>query len=292
MFAKAYALASQYTQPLIVSTLLFDKTVNCSMGSFVIINSEGWIATAAHMLQVIPASQQSASEIGAYQQQISGIQQDNKLNDRQKRKAIAKLKVNPKWIKIYSLWWARDGFNIEDIRVLPEADLAIGRLVPFDPNFISEYPTIKDPSSILPGTSLCRLGFPFHDVRSTFNETTGGFTLGDGVLPVPRFPIEGIYTRDLTVKTSVNRSYNVEFLETSSPGLRGQSGGAIFDVNGFLWSIQSSTAHFDLGFNQKIQLNGKDIDEHQFIHVGFGVHPETLVGFLRENGVNINLSSA
>jgi len=291
MFAKAYAMASQYTQPLIISTRLFDKTVECALGSFVIINSEGWIATAAHVFQAGTTFQQNAPEIEAYKQQISGIQQDNKLNDRQKKKAIAKTKVNPKWVTNYSLWRGRDDFRIEDVKFLPEADLAIGRLVPFDPNYISEYPTLKNPLNLLPGTSLCRLGFPFHNVKSTFNENTGGFLLDNGVLPVPRFPIEGIYTRNLMVKPSANGNYNIEFLETSSPGLRGQSGGAIFDVNGTLWSIQSSTQHLYLGFNPKIQTNGKEIEEHQFLNVGWGVHPETLVGFLKENGVNINLSS-
>lgn len=38
------------------------------------------------------------------------------------------------------------------------------------------------------------------------------------------------------------------FIETSTPRLRGQSGGPIFDVNGAIWAIQSQTHHLKLGF--------------------------------------------
>lgn len=99
------------------------------------------------------------------------------------------------------------------------------------------------------------------------------------------------YTRNLEAGVSPDRLYKIRFLETSSPGLRGQSGGSIFDVNGTLWSIQSHTSHYDLGFNPSIQMNGKIIEEFQFLNVGSGVHPETLAAFLKENGVPYNLSS-
>ena len=68
-----------------------------------------------------------------------------------------------------------------------------------------------------------------------------------------------------------------QMIETSGPGLRGQSGGPIFDVHGNLWGIQSVTNHLRLGFEPVVKLaNGKEVVEHQFINVGIGSHSETL----------------
>ena len=49
MFAKAYKLASCFTQPIIISTRFFDKTVECGCGAFIVLNDEGWIITVAHL---------------------------------------------------------------------------------------------------------------------------------------------------------------------------------------------------------------------------------------------------
>jgi hypothetical protein len=271
---------------------MFDKSVRCSLGSFVILNSEGWIATAAHMLNSFPTFDQHKLEIEAYKQSILLIEQNNKLTEKQKQKKKKGIKVNPEWITSHSLWWGHDGWNITDIRVLPQADLAIGRIIPFNPGDVLEYPTLKDPEKdLIPGTSLCKLGFPFHQPESTFDESTGAFILAPGVVPVPRFPIEGIYTRDLEAGFSPDGKYKIMFLETSSPGLRGQSGGPIFDTRGTLWAIQIQTNHLDLGFNPRIQRNGKSIEEYQFLNVGIGVHPQTLIAFLKDNGISFKLSS-
>ena len=84
--------------------------------------------------------------------------------------------------------------------------------------------------------------------------------------------------------------YTIGFLETSSPGLMGQSGGPIFDVRGTVWSIQSRTMHLPLGFNPPVPNATRGEVEHQFLNVGWGTHPQTLVGALRGRGVTFALS--
>jgi len=79
-------------------------------------------------------------------------------------------------------------------------------------------------------------------------------------------------------------------LETSTPGLRGQSGGPIFDTKGTIWALQSRTSHFPLGFSPKVKKDGKDIEENQFLNVGWGVHAELIAAFLKDNGVDYRLS--
>jgi len=292
MFSNAYKLARFFTQPLIISTRFFDKTVKCACGAFIVLNDRGWIVTVAHLWKSHFDFQQHTKEIATYKSQLQAIEQNRKLNPKEKRRRIARLKTNPKWITNHSFWWGRDGVQLKHIKPLPEGDLVIGRLEPFDPKTISTYPVLKNPNSNLnPGTSLCRLGYPFHEIKATFDESTSMFKLARGTLPLPLFPIEGIYTRNVITGKSKDGKYQIKFLETSSPGLRGQSGGSVFDVKGTVWAVQSRTAHFPLGFSPKVKRKSKEeVEEHQFLSVGWGVHPELIVAFLKDNGVKFTLS--
>jgi hypothetical protein len=290
MFADAYEKASTFTHPIVVAARHFDGAVECSLGAFVILNPDGWAITAAHLFTVNLAFQQHSKEIAEYDKQIAAIEQDNRLSAKQKRQRIRRVKSNPKWITNSSLWLGQDGIRCKETIILPEADLAAARLEPFEPKAIAGYPVLKDPSNLRCGTSLCRLGYPFYRIEATYHEETGSFELAPGTLPVPRFPIEGIYTRTVVVGKSKDGKYEIKFLETSSPGLRGQSGGPIFDTNGTVWAIQSRTMHFPLGFSPKVKKNRHEVEENQFLNVGWGVHPEVIIGFLENNNIKFQLS--
>ncbi len=107
---------------------------------------------------------------------------------------------------------------------------------------------------------------------------------------MPLFPLEGMFTRELILPTALGVSpppFPLKMIETSSPGLRGQSGGPIFDLDGTIWAIQSMTAHLELGFTPRVQGVGV---EHQFLNVGMGVHVETILGLLNEAGVSYEVT--
>lgn len=291
MFAEACTLVRQFMQPVIISMRFYDDTVACNGGNFVILNDEGWIITAAHLLGSFQAFRKHTQDIRQFQAHEQAIQENPDLTAKQRRKSLHKIKANPRWITNHSFWWGKDGVSLKDVKLLPEADIAVGRLEPFDPASVKTYPTIKDPTNDLrPGTSLCRLGFPFHELKTSFNEETGNFKLPPGVLPIPLFPLEGIFTRNIRAGKSQDKRYEIKFLETSSPGLRGHSGGPIFDTKGTVWAIQSRTHHFPLGFSPKVIRDGKEVEEHQFLNVGWGIHPELIVLFLRDNGISFKLS--
>lgn len=281
MFAKAMLVASRFTKPVIVLSRHADKSVHCSGGAFVVLNEEGWIVTAAHLLGSFLVSPQEARDLRGHQTLTDVTKLDGRKTDT----------PAPHQVTDHSVWWGWEGVAIKDVQALPDADLFVGRLEPFERSRVGLYPVIKDPSKNLdPGTSLCKLGYPFHEIDASFDENNGIFKLAQGVLPLPLFPLEGIYTRNAEAGRTPDGRYAIKFLETSSPGLRGQSGGPVFDVDGTVWAIQSRTAHFPLGFSPKVLRNGKEIEEHQFLNVGLGVHPETLVAFLRENRIPFRLS--
>jgi len=291
VFAKAYALASEFTQPVIISTRLHDGKVDCGVAAFVVLNPDGWILTAAHLWDSFVAHKAHLKELERYDTAVQGIETDTALTARQKTKKLGELKSNPQWIVNHSFWWGWDRVREKGSCARRDLDLAVARLEPFDPAMVKAYPTIKDPSKNMhPGTSLCRLGYPFHEIQATYDEKTRTFNLAPDALPLPRFPIEGIYTRNCIGGRSQDSKYEMKFLETSSPGLRGQSGGPIFDVNGTVWAIQSRTIHFPLGFSPKVRRDNREIEEHQFLSVGWGVHPEILIAFLRDNNIDFKLS--
>ena len=292
MFAKAYQIASNYTQPVLISTLRFDGTVECSVGTFVIINAEGWIVTAAHIFDIMLTHQRDRAEINQYNQEISEIEHNKYLSHQDKKKRLAKVKSNPKWIRTYSYWWGADAHGIDNIHLLTENDIAIGRLTNYNQQFSLQYPVFKKPGNLAVGTSLCKLGYPFHEVKATFNESNNSFQIAPNALPIPRFPIDGIFTREVLQSNSGNSPIEVKFIETSTPGFRGQSGGPIFDTAGNIWAIQSRTAHLALGFSPKVVIDNKEITEHQFINVGMGVHVETILKVLDNNGVQYNISES
>jgi len=78
--------------------------------------------------------------------------------------------------------------------------------------------------------------------------------------------------------------------EMSTPGLRGQSGGPVFDTDGVIWGMQSATRHLDLDFdvNQELLRDGKKkrVTDSAFLHVGHCVHVNILKEFMREQKVD------
>jgi hypothetical protein len=162
-------------------------------------------------------------------------------------------------------------------------DLAVAKLDPFDPSWVKTYPTFKDPNKNFDqGRSLCKLGFPFHQFQPTWNPITRGFELPPGAVPMPRFPIEGIFTRTsyLVPDEGSSTPFPIKYVETSTPGLRGQSGGPTFDVDGNIWAIQAKTSHLSLGFS----------GQTQYLNVGLGVHPDTMFAVFDRAGIAYTVS--
>lgn len=268
MFVEAIEKAAQFTFPLIISNRHQDGTVSSSLGSFVIINEEGWFITAAHIVQQTHTHQTHLNEYNDYVKGNSMV-------------------INPKWILNHSLWFGADHHRVNQFQVMPDNDLAIGKIENYNPEFTKKYPRFIHPDLIKVGKSLCKLGFPFYDIQATFTNNT--FQYNPNLFPIPRFPYEGMLTRIISGGKKMPESPEILWLETSSPGLRGQSGGPIFDTNGTIWALQSMTRHVPLGFSPTINKNGVNIEENQFINLGWGVHVKVILELLDKNNVKYYL---
>ncbi|MCL1978636.1 MAG: serine protease [Methanomassiliicoccaceae archaeon] len=282
MFADACEKAAKFTRPLIISTRQTDGKVNATCGAFVVINSDGWIMTAGHMFDSFVKFQgdqkkiKEVNELNSSRQQVPGSPSNI-------------IRADPEWLTNHSFWWAWDGVRLVEAFVDRQIDLCIGRLEPFDPKWITEYPVFRNPDSLRSGTSVCRLGFPFAQVESEFDENTKSFRIKKGVLPLPLFPNDGIHTRNVLKGRSKEGNYEMMYVETSSPGLRGQSGGPIYDKAGMIYAMQVQTAHMPLGFQPTAEYEGKRVIENQFINVGLGIHAKTLETIFKDRNIRFQL---
>ncbi len=285
MFAKAYEIASSYTFPVVISTRNFAKNVTGGVGTFIILIEDGWFMTASHIFDIYFQHQAHQVAIQQYYNRLMAIDLDFSLDESEKEQLKSQVIYDENWITNHSFWWGFDGLHCEIFHLLKENDLAIGKFSNFNKDIVSKYPVFKDPSNLKLATSLCKLGFPFHEIKASFDEKSNQFQIAEGVLPIPRFPIDGIFTRVAQMKKSAENEFDVKFIETSTPGLKGQSGGPIFDIEGNIWAIQSMTVNIPLGFSPKVIVNGIEIIENQFLNVGYGVHVETLCAFMNKHNV-------
>jgi hypothetical protein len=73
MFAAAYEIASRFTVPVVVSSRLHDGTVECGIGAAIVVDRQGWVVTAAHMLQALELVPEHTAEITAYDAAVAEI---------------------------------------------------------------------------------------------------------------------------------------------------------------------------------------------------------------------------
>jgi hypothetical protein len=253
----------------------------------VVVNKEGWILTSGHIVQEFATMKASQQLLTDYQAKVQAIQANHALGPEKKRKMLAKLGApDPKWISDFSFWWGVDGVNLKQVDANLDADIAVARMEPFNAGGVPNYPVLKDGNkTIASGTSLCRLGFPFHEIHPTY--AAGGFELPAGTLPMVFFPNEGILSRVLIAKPEPEFA---AFIETSSAGLPGQSGGPIFDQHGTVWGIQSHTMSLPLGFSPIVAGGKPGEKEHQFLNVGRGTHPKSITDLLAKAGADFTLA--
>lgn len=282
MFETALQKASAFTFPYVGLRHKHDGTVFSIVGAFVVVNADGWAITAAHLMRDIVKAKQSAASAKAVDKRIAELRSAHGHMTKEAIAEAAKLENDKRDFLSHSAEiWALPGFAdthpaIVEHHIHEHADVAAFLLQPFDPARIGQ-PVFRDGhDSVLPGTAVCRVGFPWHQVDATFDGDSG-FNVRGG-FPVPTFAIDGMVSRfhaeqypDGSTCTSI---------ETSSPGLRGQSGGPLLDTEGRVCGLQSGTAHYDLGFDATYVRDGEQVVERQFLNVGRAVHVDDIKAFL------------
>lgn len=277
MFAEACGKASEFSRPLVISTRRQDGTVVTECATFIVLNREGWVLTAGHTFD-------SFTKFQTDRKKAKEIEEINR--DRVSRPGSPNLPVkqDPSLITHHSFWWGWDGVRMTKAHMYRAIDVAVVKLEPFNPDWVKCYPVLRDPAGLRPGTSLCRAGYAFMDLKSQWDDEKKSFRI-PRIPPDLLFFNEGMYTRTVGRGKSAKDGLTVSFVETSTPGFKGQSGGPIFDTEGRLCAMQSRTDSFPLGFHPSIEYDGATAVEHQFVNLGVGLHVGTIRQILDKHEV-------
>ena len=292
MFSTAVPIAAGFTRPMVISSRTAQGACTTTIGACVVLNREGWILTAGHLLEIVRRQQESARRHEGYRGNVVEFHRDTAADKRFRKRGVRTFQRPAKTtVRNHSVWWGADGTGLVEAKIVPAADLAFGRLEPFDPASVPRYPVLKDPSrGHAPGRSLCKLGFPLHRIDPVFDEAANTFTLPPGSVPLPALPLDGMFTRIVNARAPGIGDGDGDadpslFIETSTPSLIGQMGGPVFDAEAVVWGIQSHTMHHSLGFRPPVPGGREGQVEHQFLNTGLAVHASVIRGVLDASGV-------
>jgi hypothetical protein len=307
MFVKALEMGMEYTRFLVSITRYESGIIKSSLGTFFMVNSDGYALTVAHNLATIVEERKQQEQAALDQQTLLEIEnkvyhQDLNKNAKEKRRAREALrKTAPDKIIDNIYQWQTDGVKLERYWILDEADLALCKLTGDVLRQAQEFPIFRDADDQLrAGTSLCRLGFASNRINLTYdgtaNEGKGLYTISRNVSgqqllaerysaqtdsPPSVYPTECIVTREAE---HVYPQGSVHFLETSNASLHGQSGGPILDVQGHVCGVQSHNFPYVDGVRDIFY--GKEKFRVPEVHdVGVGTHVKTILAYLQLQGV-------
>ena len=177
--------------------------------------------------------------------------------------------------------------TIKDIQIIMDDkyDLAIIKFNGDSPLYTS-YGYLKKDEEITPGKFLVRSGYAFpefNNFKIDIHTNKLIFTTS-GNQNTPLFSNEGMVTR---LVASDNK---IKGVELSTPGIKGTSGGPLYDENGIIYGIQSLSKHYHLGFDiieQNTLINGeyKSISNYPFISLGECVSIHIIKEFLNKHKI-------
>jgi len=290
MFSEAIEQVSNYTRAIhTISRNYSSSQISPGAATLFFVNELGYAVTCKHVAELLIQANHINSHYEAFKKERDQLPKDGKFKKQLRAleikygldaKKTAHLKVN-----FVGCVDKMSGFTWH---LHPDYDLAIIHFSGFQQLGYSQFATFpKNTDDIKPGKFLCRLGYPFPEFNNfQYNEDRDDIEWTQiGNPQSPRFPLEGMVTRFL-----VDRQGNQNGIELSTPGLRGQSGGPLFDQEGLIYGMQSQTKHLHLGFdieNKAIISNGqmKKVNDYSFIHLGECVHAQVIKDFLIKHQV-------
>lgn len=292
MFISAIERVSRFTRPVnSIIRLYGGKQLIPGSATIFFVNDKGYAITCKHVVDMLMNAENINRSFAAFKQERNTIINDNKFKAALRGLEL-KYKYNPDTViqvknNFVDCVDTMSGFTCTPH---PTLDLAIIKFNDYNQLYYQDHARfLKDPSGIKQGKFLCRLGFPFPEFTNyTFNAATDDIEwTNQGIRNSPQFPIEGMVTRFLAEQ---NGLYGIEL---STPGLRGQSGGPLFDEKGTIYGMQFSTKHLHLGFDlvdKEIMVNNgvKKVSDYSFLHLGQCIHVETIKAFLREHKVEFH----
>jgi len=291
MFVDAIETAAKFTRPIHIITRNYaSNDVYPAAATLFFINADGWALTCGHVAKQFQTGKQLQVKYKEFKDKLASYRGDKK-----ERRLVKDLELKYNYAK-QTIVELRYRFmncvkSLKNLEILIHNSLDIA-LLKFEGEQIlcDTFPVFaKDTSGLKQGKFLCRLGFPFPEFTNyTYDRENDEIVWTEtGRKSTPRFPIEGMVTRNVT-----DLNGKIYGFEMSTPGLRGQSGGPAFDQYAKVLGMQFQTRYLDLNFDidQEVIRGGlpKRVQDSAFLHVGICIHVEALKLFMRENNVHFD----
>lgn len=289
MFEKAIEKACEFTRPLHSISRTYGGLVLPGTSTLFFVNDAGVAITCKHIFELMPASEVLNQAFERFKEERDKIPRDGKFKQNLKGLELKYKYANDTTVQLKNKFInCFDHFDQVVCHTHPTLDLAILEFKGFTKKFYTSHASfLKDSTKIKQGNYLCRIGFPFPE----FNNFKHNASQDDiewtteGHASTPSFPIDGMVTRFLG-----DVAGKITGIELSTPGLKGQSGGPLFDSNGTVYGMQFATNHLHLGFDNKdkeIINDGRKskVSNFPFLHVGLCVHVDEIKEFLRQHKI-------
>lgn len=289
MFTSAIDHADRFTRPLhFIVRFWGSSTVVPGTATLFFVNADGWALTCAHVARELQNAEVLLTKFNQFKTERATLPTGGK-----RKQALRALEKTHGYkdgipVELFSKFVnCVDGTLELQAHIHPSLDIALLKFSNYTSLHCTTFPTFAaNGADLKTGKYLCRLGYPFPEF-SDFEYDSASDRIrwtSTGKSNTPRFPIEGMLTRHLLDAAGV-----VAGFETSTPGLKGQSGGPAFDDQGRVWGMQSATNHLDLDFDVNMDVlragRKKRISESALLHVGHCIHVDALKTFMKDKGV-------
>lgn len=284
MFVESIKAVTKFTKPIqTISRAYGLKEIVPGLSTLFFVNENGVAVTCKHVAQLVVAAENVNAQFTQFRTERNRLKHDTQFN-----RNIRGLELKYKYKKDTTVQVKNNFIGAVDlmkeitVHQHQQYDLAVIEFKGFNHIQYEGYAKfLKDTSKIEQGKYLCRLGYPFPEYTNYYYDEASDDILFDNskAANVPAFPIDGIITRN------VAEGSEVMGIEMSTPGLRGQSGGPLFDENGIVYGMQQNTKHLHLGFdieNKEILAGGmkKKINDYAFLHLGQCLRVDIIKSFL------------
>lgn len=288
MFVNAIETVDKFTRPIYSLTRTYGGAVTGGTGTMFFVNDSGVAVTCKHIAELIIQANQVNETYARFSQERNQLKQGGNyweqlsaLETKYNYTVNTVIQIKLNYFKAF------DTISTMQLHLHGTLDLAIIEFAGFNEKRYETFAKfVGDANLVKQGRYLCRLGYPFPEFTNfQLNTATDDIEWTETGNPnTPRFPIDGIITR------FVGDGQQVVSIEMSTPGLRGQSGGPLFDTEGRIYGMQFLTSHYHLGFDmqeKEVMINSvpTNISNHPFLHVGWCVHVDRIRAFLEEKNI-------
>lgn len=293
MLVNAIEEVSRYTRAIHTISRTYSGTISPGSSTLFFVNENGVAITCKHVAEIILSADKINTDFAAFKREKAKLQKDDHyaanlaaLEQQFHIRAETNVQLKNNFIDCVD--------NVSNLECIahPTLDLAILKFQGYGRLLVRSFARfVKDPGKVKQGRYLGRLGFPFPEFTNfTYNAAIDDIEwTAEGNRYTPIFPIDGIITR-FVGDTNAYGEPEISGIELSTPGLRGQSGGPLFDTDGLVYGMQSMTGHLHLGFDIRdmpLMQDGKktSVSNFPFLHVGRCIHVARIKEFLKLHNI-------